>query len=124
MPSFVGLTSIREHGVGGRPTLVQNAETLAHVALIGRFGAAWFREIGSPGIPGTMLLTVNRPGNRLVVEAVLGSSLRPGHGTATRRDRPAPGASCSVATEADGSRRTSSASSPSPRRPPGVPVQR
>jgi NADH:ubiquinone oxidoreductase subunit F (NADH-binding) len=76
LPSFVGLTSIREHGVGGRPTLVQNAETLAHVALVGRFGAAWFREVGSAESPGTMLLTVNRPGNRLVVEAVLGSSLR------------------------------------------------
>jgi NADH:ubiquinone oxidoreductase subunit F (NADH-binding) len=75
LPSFTGLTSIREHGVGGRPTLVQNAETLAHVALIGRFGAAWFREVGGPGSPGTMLLTVNRPGSRLVVEAVLGSSL-------------------------------------------------
>ncbi len=76
LPSFVGLTPIREHGVGGRPTLVQNAETLAHVALIGRFGAAWFHEVGTAESPGTMLLTVNRPGNRLVVEAVLGSSLR------------------------------------------------
>ena len=76
LPGFVALSSIRERGVGGRPTLVQNAETLAHVALIGRFGAAWFREIGSPETPGTMLLTVNRPGTMLVVEAVLGSSLR------------------------------------------------
>lgn len=76
LPAFAGLSSIRERGVGGRPTLVQNVETLAHVALIGRFGAAWFREIGSPETPGTMLLTVNRPGRRLVVEAVLGSSLR------------------------------------------------
>jgi len=76
LPSFVGLTSIREHGVGGRPTLVQNAETLAHVALVARFGAAWFRAVGVPESPGTMLLTVNRPGNRVVVEAVLGSSLR------------------------------------------------
>ena len=84
VPAFVGLSSIRERGVGGRPTLVQNAETLAHVALIGRFGAAWFREIGSPGSPGTMLLTVNRPGSRLVVEAVLGSSLR--QSTGLQRD--------------------------------------
>ena len=76
LPSFVGLTSIREHGVGGRPTLVQNAETLAHVALVGRFGPAWFRRSAHRRSPGTMLLTVNRPGNRLVVEAVLGSSLR------------------------------------------------
>ena len=76
LPSFVGLRSIRENGVGGRPTLVQNAETLAHVALVARFGAAWFRAVGGPESPGTMLLTVNRPGNRVVVEAVLGSSLR------------------------------------------------
>ena len=84
VPSFVGLSSIREHGVGGRPTLVQNAETLAHVALIGRFGAAWFREIGSPETPGSMLLTVNRPGSRLVVEAVLGSWLH--QATGLQRD--------------------------------------
>ena len=76
VPSFVGLTTIRERGVGGRPTLVQNVETLAHVALVARFGADWFRGIGTPQNPGTMLLTVSRPGGPLVVEAALGSSLR------------------------------------------------
>ena len=75
VPSFVGLTSIRERGIGGRPTLVQNVETLAHVALVARFGAPWFREIGTPQNPGTMLLTVTRPWGPLVVEAALGSSL-------------------------------------------------
>jgi NADH:ubiquinone oxidoreductase subunit F (NADH-binding) len=76
VPSFAGLTTIRERGVGGRPTLVQNVETLAHVALIARFGADWFRGVGTPQNPGTMLLTVSRPGGPMVMEAALGSSLR------------------------------------------------
>ncbi len=76
VPAFVGLTTVRERGVGGRPTLVQNVETLAHVALVSRFGADWFRRIGTPKNPGTMLMTVSRPSGPVVVEAALGSSLR------------------------------------------------
>ena len=59
-----------EKGAHGRPTLVQNVETLAHVALIARFGADWFRELAAGAAvpaarrPGCVTVSgaVNRPG--------------------------------------------------------------
>ncbi|HEV3357930.1 MAG TPA: NADH-ubiquinone oxidoreductase-F iron-sulfur binding region domain-containing protein [Pseudonocardiaceae bacterium] len=65
-----------ERGVRGRPTLVDNAETLAHIAVIARYGSDWFRACGTSDSPGTALFTVSgavsRPG---VYEAALGSPM-------------------------------------------------
>ena len=48
-----------EHGVRHRPTLVQNAETLAHLALIARHGPTWFRQLGTAEDPGSALVTLS-----------------------------------------------------------------
>jgi NADH:ubiquinone oxidoreductase subunit F (NADH-binding) len=50
-----------EHGVRRRPTLVNNAETLAHVSLIARHGPRWFRELGLAEQPGSTLVTLSGP---------------------------------------------------------------
>ncbi|MEO8283174.1 MAG: NADH-ubiquinone oxidoreductase-F iron-sulfur binding region domain-containing protein [Pseudarthrobacter sp.] len=68
---------LSEAGLDGRPTLVINVETLAQVALIARYGAAWFREVGTPSDPGTRLVSVSGapPVHDVVLEVPGGANL-------------------------------------------------
>ncbi|MFW5802418.1 MAG: NADH-quinone oxidoreductase subunit NuoF [Verrucomicrobiota bacterium] len=64
-------------GYKGKPTNVNNVETLANVPAILRNGATWFRSFGSTGTPGTKVYTiighVDRPG---LIEVSSGITLR------------------------------------------------
>ena len=64
-------------GVGGRPTLLSNAETWAHVGLLVLGGPTAYRRFGTAAEPGTTLLTVTAQGAVPQVHEVgLGSPLR------------------------------------------------
>ena len=47
-----------EQGLYGKPTTINNVETLAHVPGILRLGASWFKGLGVAGSAGTMLYTL------------------------------------------------------------------
>jgi NADP-reducing hydrogenase subunit HndC len=65
------------YGLWGKPTLVNNVETLANVPPIIRSGALWYRQYGTPSSPGTKVFTilgnVNVTG---LIEAPMGITLR------------------------------------------------
>lgn len=64
-----------EIGVGGRPTVVQNVESLAYAALIARGGDGWYRSAGRAATPGTGLVTVSGVPNPGVREIDLGATV-------------------------------------------------
>jgi NADH:ubiquinone oxidoreductase subunit F (NADH-binding) len=75
MPRFTP-PRVFEHGVNGAPTLVQNVETLAQLALISRYGSAWFRGVGTEKEPGSMLTTVRLAnGDGGVAETAIGTPI-------------------------------------------------
>jgi NADH-quinone oxidoreductase subunit F len=64
-------------GLYGKPTVVNNVETLTNVPLILARGAEWYRTFGTERSPGTKVFSlsgrVNRPGN---YELPLGTTFR------------------------------------------------
>src|SRR5437867_4147449 len=81
-----------QSGLWGKPTTVNNVETLAHVPAIVRNGPAWYRGLGVEDAAGTMLFTLDerlrRPG---VYEMALGTAFRRlayDHGGGPRSGRP------------------------------------
>lgn len=63
-------------GDGSNPSLVNNVETYAHVALVMRHGADWYRSMGSAGSPGPTIVTITGDVRRAVVaEVALGHTL-------------------------------------------------
>ena len=75
LPTFVPPRPF-ERGYRGRPTLIQNPETLAQLALVARFGSRWYRELGTVADPGSALVTITgavaAPG---VYELAFGTSM-------------------------------------------------
>lgn len=72
------------YGLFGKPTVVNNVETLTNVPLIIANGADWYRQFGTEKSPGIKIFSlsgrVNRPGN---YELPLGTTFRElifGHG--------------------------------------------
>lgn len=66
-----------DYGLYGKPTLVNNVETLCNIPRILHKGAAWFTQVGTEKCPGTMMFSlsgaINRPG---VYEMPMGVTVR------------------------------------------------
>jgi len=64
-------------GLWGKPTLIQNVETLANIPIIVMNGGSWFAKIGTPKCTGTKCFSltgnINDPG---LIEVPMGTTLR------------------------------------------------
>ncbi|MCE5209646.1 MAG: NADH-quinone oxidoreductase subunit NuoF [Chloroflexi bacterium] len=64
-------------GLWGKPTVVNNVETLANITPIIRNGAAWFHGIGTINSPGTKVYTIlGNVNNTGLIEVPMGITLR------------------------------------------------
>jgi NADH:ubiquinone oxidoreductase subunit F (NADH-binding)/(2Fe-2S) ferredoxin len=64
-------------GLWGKPTLIQNVETLANIPLIVQNGGLWFSRLGTPKCTGTKCFSltgkINNPG---LIEVPMGTTLK------------------------------------------------
>ena len=66
-----------ESGLWGRPTVINNVETLANLPDILEYGADWFRELGLGDAPGTKLLSLSGAFAQCgLLEVPLGTTVR------------------------------------------------
>jgi NADH:ubiquinone oxidoreductase subunit F (NADH-binding) len=64
-----------EQGIDGRPTLVQNVESLAQTALIARYGDQWYWGVGRGETVGSALVSIRGVGRPGVREIELGTTV-------------------------------------------------
>jgi NADH-quinone oxidoreductase subunit F len=80
------------YGLYGKPTVVNNVETLANVPLIIDKGADWFKSLGTPDSAGVKIFSlsgrVNRPGNYELPFGITFRQLIYQYGGGVPEDRP------------------------------------
>lgn len=66
-----------QSGLFGKPTLIQNVETLTNIPKIMARGAGWYRSIGTPDCPGTKLISLSGDvADRGLYEVPFGTTFR------------------------------------------------
>lgn len=64
-------------GLWGKPTLINNVETLANIPPIIIHGAEWYRKMGTPSSPGTKVYTIlGNVNDKGLIEVPMGITLR------------------------------------------------